>query len=103
MDLKSQIKRVPGLREAVRFVRRATLRPSGDEHTQWARIIMNQETDRLIRSLDLEQSSALEISGQKWRGYGFRRYLSVEFPAYDVCSRVLDDQFDIIIAEQVFE
>jgi SAM-dependent methyltransferase len=39
----------------------------------------------------------------KWRGYGFRRYRSVEFPAYDVCRDLLNDQFDIIIAEQVFE
>jgi len=104
MDLKSQLKRVPGLREAVHFAR-ATLgfNGGGDEHSQWARIIVNQETDRLIRGLDLERSSALEISGKKWRDHGFRRYRSVDFPAYDVCSGVHDDQFDIIIAEQVFE
>jgi hypothetical protein len=60
---------------------------------------MDQETDRLIRGLDLKDSSALEISGQKWRGYGFRSYRSVEFPAYDVCFGVLDNQFDIMIAE----
>jgi hypothetical protein len=65
MDLKSQLKRVPGLRKALHIVRKASSHPSGDEHTQWARIIMNQETDRLIRGLDLEHSSALEISGQK--------------------------------------
>jgi hypothetical protein len=100
--LKSQIKRVPGLREVVHFARQVTWR-SGDAHSQWARIVMNRETDRLIRQLDLGHSSALEISGEKWKGYGFYRYRSVEFPAYDVCSDVLDDQFDIIIAEQVFE
>jgi hypothetical protein len=102
MNLKSQIKRVPGLREVVHFARQVTWR-SGDAHNQWARIVMNLETNRLIRQLDLEHSSALEISGEKWKGYGFHRYRSVEFPAYDVCSHVLDDQFDIIIAEQVFE
>jgi SAM-dependent methyltransferase len=110
MDVTSQIKRIPGLRKAVHsvrravhFARRATSRPSGDEHSQWARIIMNRETDRLIHSLDLEHTSALEISGQKWINHGFCRYHSVEFPTYDLCSGVLDDQFDIIIAEQVFE
>jgi SAM-dependent methyltransferase len=99
-DLKLQLKRIPGLPKAVQFIRRAISRV---EHSQWARIVMNQETDRLIRELDLEHSSALEISGQKWRDHGFRRYRSVEFPPYDVCPGVLDDQFDIIIAEQVFE
>jgi SAM-dependent methyltransferase len=64
---------------------------------------MNQETDRLIRSLDFEHASALEISGQKWKSYGFRQYRCVEFPDYDVCSGVLDEKFDIIIVEQAFE
>ena len=103
MDVASQIRRIPGLRQAVHLARTATLRPGGDAHSQWARIVMNRETDRLIRSLDLAHSSVLEISGQKWRSHGFCRYQSVEFPTYDVCSHVLDDQFDIIIAEQVFE
>jgi SAM-dependent methyltransferase len=112
MDVKSQLKRVPGLRKAVHIVR-TTLHPSKAVHfvrttlhpsdQQWARVVMDQETERLIRGLDLRNSSALEISGQKWRDYGFGRYRFVEFPAYDVCSSVLDDQFDIIIAEQVFE
>lgn len=101
MSLKSQIKRVPGLRQVAHFIRRRSGGRSGGPY--WSRIVMDQETDRLIRSLDVEHSSALEISGQKWKGYGFYRYRSVEFPAYDVCSGVLDEQFDIIIAEQVFE
>lgn len=100
--LRSQLKRIPGLLNAVRLAR-VLATPVDDSSRQWARIIMDQETDRLIRSLDFEHSSALEISGQKWSGYGFARYRYVDFPAYDVCSRSLDEQFDIIIAEQVFE
>jgi SAM-dependent methyltransferase len=64
---------------------------------------MDQETIRLIRGLDVEHCSALEISGQKWKTRRFGSYRSVGFPAYDVCSDVLDDRFDLIIAEQVFE
>jgi SAM-dependent methyltransferase len=104
MNFRSQLKRVPGLKEAVHLARRMpwVLRPSGeDEH--WARIVMNEETYRLIHSLNLGQSSALEISGQKWQDHGFRKYRSVEFPFYDVCSSALEETFDIIIAEQVFE
>jgi hypothetical protein len=95
--LRSQLKRIPGLLNAVRLAR-VLPTPVDDSSRHWARIIMDQETDRLIRSLDFEHSSALEISGQRWSGYR-----SVDFPAYDVCSRALDERFDIIIAEQVFE
>jgi hypothetical protein len=101
MGLKSQLKRVPGLREVVRIARKALRHTQCDAH--WCRVIMDRETDRLIRLLDFEHSSALEISGQKWRSHGFRHYRSVEFPAFDVCSCALDERFDIIIAEQVFE
>jgi hypothetical protein len=100
MLTSSQLKRIPGLQKAVRFAREAW-HPAGWE--MWVRVVMDQETDRLIRALDFKHSSALEISGEKWKGYGFGRYHSVEFPAYDVCLGVLNDQFDIIIAEQVFE
>jgi SAM-dependent methyltransferase len=64
---------------------------------------MNRETDRLIRQLDLQHSSALEISGTKWSAYPFLRYRSAAFPDFDVCSQVLDERFDIVLAEQVFE
>ena len=70
---------------------------------QWARIVMNQETDRLVRTLDWQNASVLEISGQKWKDFGFRSYRSVDFPDYDLCSGALDEKFDIIIVEQVFE
>jgi hypothetical protein len=100
MLTNSQLKRIPGLQKAVYFAR-TKLHPA--DHTHWARVIMDQETDRLVAGLDLEHSSALEIGGQKWRARGFGCYVSVDFPAYDICSGVLDDHFDIIIAEQIFE
>ena len=102
MTLSSQLKRVPGLRNAVQTAKeKLGLQPN--ENNQWARIIMNGETDRLIRQLDLQHSSALEISGTKWSAYPFRRYRSAAFPNYDVCSQVLDERFDLVLAEQVFE
>ena len=100
MLTNSQVKRVPGLRKAAAFTR-SVLHPNGFKF--WDRVIMDQETDRLIGAMDLKPLSALEISGQKWKDRGFGRYASVEYPAFDVCSDVLADQFDVIIAEQVFE
>jgi len=100
--IRSQLKRVPGLRKAVQASKKK-LGLQTNEHNQWGRIVMNQETDRLIRSLDWQHASALEISGQKWEGFGFRTYRSIGFPDYDVCAGTLDEKFDIIIVEQVFE
>ena len=100
--VKFQLKRVPGLQKAVQAIKKKTgLQTHADN--QWARIIMNQETDRLVRTLDWQNASVLEISGQKWKNFGFRSYRSVDFPDYDLCSDALDEKFDIIIVEQVFE
>jgi hypothetical protein len=64
---------------------------------------MDQETARLVRELDFKHASALEISGLTWKDFGFARYVSVGYSEYDVCAGVLEEKFDIIIAEQVFE
>ena len=58
---------------------------SGEEHSQTDRIIMNQETDRLICKLDLEHSSPLEISAKMERV----RVLSLSFRRISGLRRVL--------------
>jgi hypothetical protein len=100
MVSNSQLKRVPGLQKAYQFAR-AKLHPGGYE--MWLRVVMNQETARLVRELDFKHASVLEISGLAWKDFGFARYVSVGYPGYDVCAGVLEEKFDIIIAEQVFE
>ena len=46
----------------------------------------------------------MEISaGQFWQNAGFRSFSEKNFPEFDICKDVLDQQFDIIIADQVFE
>jgi SAM-dependent methyltransferase len=78
---------------------------SGNEEVHWCRVIMNREIERFIRSLDCQRISALEISGSGARDrYDFRSYRTVQYPEYDVCEGPLGErQFDLIIAEQVFE
>ena len=70
---------------------------------QWARVVMDKETRRLVYSLMPRELSALEISGEGWKAFPFRNYKSVHFPEYDVSNSALNETFDIIIAEQVFE
>lgn len=73
------------------------------EGQQWCRVIMDQETDKLVSALPHANFSTLEISGTKWSGFGFKHYRPVAFPEFDICRDKLPQQFDLIIAEQVFE
>lgn len=69
----------------------------------WCRVVMDAETRRLVESLPHPRLSVLEVSGEKWRGFGFRSYTALSYPQFDLCERALDERFDLIIAEQVFE
>jgi hypothetical protein len=94
MVSNSQLKRVPGVQKAHQFAR-DKLHPGGYEH--WLRVVMNQETARLVGGLDFKHASALEISGVQWKDFGFARYKSVGYPDFDICAGVLDEKFDIIL------
>ncbi|WP_139793904.1 methyltransferase domain-containing protein [Reichenbachiella faecimaris] len=64
---------------------------------------MNRETKNMVQNLDYNTFSALEISGTDWSTFGFSEYQNVSYPNFDICFETLEEQFDIIIAEQVFE
>ena len=71
---------------------------------QWTRKVMYEEISSEIRRLEPERLSVLEISpGEFWQQQGFLSYRAVGFPEFDICSDVLDEKFDLIIADQVFE
>ena len=77
---------------------------SGEPGNQWLRVVMNRETEKLVAGLNPPTLKALEISGRNWDRPGyFREYLSLEYPAYDVCAAAYPDTFDLVLAEQVFE
>jgi SAM-dependent methyltransferase len=72
---------------------------------QWCRVVMNEEVERFIRSLNCSKMDVLEVSGTGSEGrYAFRSYRSTRYPEYDVCEGPLaTEEFDLVIAEQVFE
>lgn len=70
---------------------------------QWCRVVMDRETEKIVSNLPMADLDALEISGEKWKSKGFKSYCTKSFPEYDVCSSILEEKFDVIIAEQVFE
>jgi hypothetical protein len=75
----------------------------GARDEEWARVVMNRETQALIASLSPGDLRALEISGANWQDMPFRSYRSVHYPECDICESSLDDRFDLILADQVFE
>lgn len=69
----------------------------------WSRVVMNAECEKLVGALPCAQMSALEISGRQWRDFGFAEYRIAGYPDFDICAGPLDETFDMVIAEQVFE
>ena len=70
----------------------------------WSRLVMNQTTAELVSSLQPETLKVLEISGDAWgKRETFKEYKSLHFPDFDICETALEEKFDLIIAEQVFE
>lgn len=98
--LKSAIKRMlpPSIRGWV-------MRALGRDKGHWCRVVMNAAMERFIRNLPCANLDVLEISGTKWAdpSYGFRSYRAVQYPGYDVCEGPPEGQYDLVIAEQVFE
>ena len=69
----------------------------------WCRIVMEAATEKIIAGLDYKNFETLEISGDKWINFGFKSCQSLAYPKYDICNNILEEKFDLIIAEQVFE
>ena len=68
------------------------------------RVVMDEQTKMLIERIDFSNLSALEISGKKWKDFGFRSYRFLDYPEFDIAGDVaFTSTFDLIIAEQVFE
>lgn len=71
---------------------------------QWLRVVMNQETKKIVKDLNPKALNVLEISGSNWGEWeDFRSYKSVYYPDFDICETYFEETFDLITAEQVFE
>jgi SAM-dependent methyltransferase len=68
------------------------------------RAVYQAERRTWIEELSPSDLDVLEISaGATWRGLPVRSYTTMDFPRYDICKDRLARQFDLIIADQVFE
>lgn len=89
----------------VRETAKSVLVSFGYDLTQWARVVMYEKCFEFVRSLGPEHRDVLEISaGPYWvNALTFKSYTATQYPDFDICSQSLGRQFDLIIADQVFE
>jgi SAM-dependent methyltransferase len=77
----------------------------GYDTMDWVRVVMYRECFAFIRSLQPEKLDVLEISaGPHWRReFRFQSYCGTQYPEFDVCAQTRPEQYDLIIADQIFE
>lgn len=74
------------------------------DYGHWARTVLYRECFKLVQELKPSEMDVLEISaGKIWQPLGFKSYTEANFPEFDICSMALPKQFDLVIADQVFE
>lgn len=83
------------------YKNRILIKPKKGVH--WIRVKMDIETEKLISQKDFQKFNTLEISGNKWENFNFNSYKNVFYPDFDITKDKLNEIFDLIIAEQVFE
>jgi len=76
----------------------------GYDKTHITRTVAYREIDSFLDTLGSETCDALEISaGWKWRARTWNSFTEMNWPEHDICEHHLDRQFDVIIADNVFE
>lgn len=95
------LRRAPLLRRSC--VQRWVDRLTGADGRMWSRVVMRDDCEGLLKELRIKELKVLEISGRHYRAMGFAHYRSLRYPEFDICTMALNETFDLIIAEQVFE
>jgi hypothetical protein len=93
------------IRKRVRAARDRLLLPeAASALEQWQRVTLNDAVNRHIDALDPTTRSAAEISGDAHAPKPWRRYVSLNYPEFDLCAPLRDrGNFDVVICEQVIE
>jgi SAM-dependent methyltransferase len=75
--------------------------PTAADH--WLRDVMDRRVDHFLRSLKPAKLTAVEISGDAKAALGWKRFVSLNYPQFDICDPTPQDTFDVVICEQVLE
>ena len=73
-----------------------------EEH--WQRRVLNEDVVAHLHGLGASDLCAAEISGSAHSSRGWRKYVELGYPEFDLCAPLTEDQrFDVVICEQVLE
>jgi SAM-dependent methyltransferase len=76
----------------------------GYDHRHWTRPVMYSKCSEMLLRLNPSELDVLEISaGKYWQTVGFKSFSEANYPEFDICEGAMDKQYDLIIADQVFE
>ena len=71
---------------------------------QWQRRTLNRSVDEYLASLAPRSRTAVEISGAAHADKPWKRYVSLDYPEFDLCAPLKGrGTFDVVICEQVIE
>jgi SAM-dependent methyltransferase len=77
---------------------------AGSGADQWQRVTLNRAVDEHLSSLGPGNLSAAEISGNAHGDKGWREFVSLNYPEFDLCAPLAGQgPFDVVICEQVIE
>jgi SAM-dependent methyltransferase len=92
------------MREAVKDGLVRVAKAVGYDKTHLTRFVAYRAIDQWLDEIGSERLDALEISaGWKWRERQWRSYSEMNWPDHDICVAPLDQQFDVVIADNVWE
>lgn len=76
---------------------------TGVSPANWSRVVLNEKLNAYASGLASSGATCLEISGDEFSSLPWNEYQSACFPEFDICHQALNETFDVIIANQVFE
>ncbi|RUY53012.1 SAM-dependent methyltransferase, partial [Mesorhizobium sp. M7A.F.Ca.CA.001.13.2.1] len=85
--------------------KQAAKRLLGYDSRNWLRIRQIEAFSLFLEASNRKSSDVIEISpgwNRYWRTM-CSNYRSVDFPAFDICNDRTDEQYSIVIADQVLE
>ena len=76
----------------------------GYDKTHITRTVAYRAIDAFLDGLPTPELDALEIAaGWKWRERTWRSFTEMNWPDHDICNNVLPREFDLVIADNVWE
>jgi SAM-dependent methyltransferase len=101
---RSAERRAEALSPSFKDKAKSLLRRLRYDFTHWQRVEQVRLCRELLRTLDLPRMDAIEISaGGTYNDLPFKSFMEANFPEHDICEAPVPGQWDLVLADQVFE